>query len=333
MDKPLETPPVAAPKNGLALALGRLQSVPTEVYGLLTLVALLLLPTFVSEFQTQLASDMLIIGLFALSLNIILGYGGMVHFGHAAFYGVGAYTVAILIWRYKVDPLLAMLAAPFMSALFGVVIGWFCVRRVRLYFAILTLAFGQLLYIIVFRWYEFTNGDNGIHGLQRPEFLRDTNSFYFFTVVVVGLCYVAMRILVNSPFVLILRATRENAERAQFIGVDVRRHQLATFVVGAFFAGVAGALMAQEKRFAAVEMLFWTTSSEPLLGALMGGMFSLPGPVIGGALLAYLNVTITRYTTYWPLVLGILTILIVLAAPDGLYGLAQRLWRRAQGKE
>lgn len=298
---------------------------PNWAWGLVAVAVLMALSLVLSEFQAVLLSQMLIAGLFAMSLNFIMGFGGMVHFGHGAFYGIGAYTVALLLARYHAPPLVGLLLAPVVSALIAVPVGWFCVRRVRLYFAILTLAFGQILFSIVFQAYDFTGGDNGIHGIPVPEIITNRTNFYLFTVIVFALCFIALRILTQAPFVLTLRAIRENAERAQFIGVDVRRHLLATFVVGAFFAGIAGGLMAELNRFVAPDMLFWTTSAEPILASLLGGMFSLVGPAVGAALLVFLNVTITRYTEYWPTVLGVLTIAIVLFAPSGLVGLIRRL--------
>ncbi len=299
----------------------RLRNVPTWIWGLGAFLVLLGLGRVVSEFQAVLLSQMLIAGLFAMSLNLIMGYGGMVHFGHAAFYGIGAYTVALLLTRYNAPLFVGFLLAPMVSALAAVIVGWFCVRRVRLYFAILTLAFGQILFSIVFQAYDFTGGDNGIHGIPVPELLVSRTNFYLFTAMVFAFCFAALWVISRSAFVLTLRAIRENAERAQFIGVDVRRHQLATFVIGAFFAGIAGALSAVLNRFVAPDMLYWTTSAEPILASLLGGMFSLVGPAVGAALLVFLNITITRYTEFWPTVLGLLTITIVLVAPSGLVGL------------
>lgn len=307
--------------------------IPGEIGGLIIVAVLAMLSWVLSDFQLVLASQMLIMGLFALSLNLILGFGGMVHFGHAAFYGLGAYTVAILITRYAVHPFVAMLFAPVVSAAVAIVVGWFCVRRVRLYFSILTLAFGQILFIIVFEAYDFTGGDNGLHGLPVPDVISDPVSYYRFTLLVFILCFIALTILTKAPFVLTLRAIRENAERAQFLGINVRRHQLATFVIGSFFAGIAGALMAELNRFVSPDMLYWTTSSEPILASLMGGMFSLVGPVIGAALLLFLNVFISQFTVYWPAVLGLLTVLVVLIAPTGLVGLARRFLGTAHAEE
>ncbi len=302
-----------------------LAAVPDWVWAGVGIAALLALRFILSDFQLTVASEMLIIGLFALSLNLIMGYGGMVHFGHAAFYGIGGYTVAVGIARWGWNPWLAMLAAPFVSALLALIIGWFCVRRRGLYFSILTLAFGQLIYTLVFNARDLTGGDDGLHGLVFPEIINSPGSYYLFTLLVFIVCVLTLRIIVRSSFVLVLRAVRENAERAQFIGVDVRRHQLITFVIGGFFAGIAGALLVGEKHFVGVETLFWTTSAEPILASLLGGMYTLLGPVVGAALLVFLNLVLTRIFAYWSLVLGILTVVIVLVAPTGLLGLAQRL--------
>ena len=312
----------------------RLTAIPPWAWGLIAAVALTGLSFVLSEFQLILASQMLIAALFAMSLNIILGFGGMVHFGHAAFYGLGAYTVAILTKTYDVPLWIALPLAPIVSAAAGAVVGWFCVRRVRLYFSILTLAFGQILYVIVLSTAaDFTGGDNGIQGIPVPEIIFSAQNYYLFTLFIFALCFVVLYILTKAPFVLTLRAIRENAERAQFIGLDVRQHQLATFIIGAFFAGIAGGLMAILNRFVGPDMLFWTTSSEPLLASLMGGMFSLAGPAVGAALLLGLHLFISEYTEFWPTVLGILTIIVVLVAPTGLVGLGNRYLGVARAEE
>lgn len=302
----------------------RLTALPDWLWWAIFAGLFAVLPVILTEFQIIVATEMLIIGLFALSLNLIMGYGGMVSFGHAAFYGIGGYTVAVGIRHFGWDAWFALAIAPFVAALLALVIGWFSVRRVGLYFSILTLAFAQLVYILVFNAREITGGDDGLHGLRFPELINTPLNFYVFTVIVFSISYLIIRMIVRSPFTLILRATRENAERCTFVGVDVRRHQLITFVIGGFFAGVAGALLAGKQHFVGVDMLFWTTSAEPILASLIGGMFSLPGPAFGAALLVYLNLTLNRIFVYWPLVLGTLTVLIVLLAPTGLSGLVQR---------
>lgn len=319
---------------------------PDWAIGLIVLAFLILLRFVLSEFYLGIAAEMLIVGLFALSLNLIMGYGGMVHFGHAAFYGIGGYTVAVTITNYDFNPWVGLIASPFVAAFFAFIIGWFCVRRVGLYFAILTLAFGQLVYTVVFDASELTGGDEGLHGLEFPDIISTPGNNYIFTLIVFVICYLIIRQIVQSPFVLVLRATRENAERARFVGVDVRRHQLIVFTLGGFFAGIAGALLVVEQSFAGPEMLFWTQSAVPILAALLGGMFILPGPVLGAALLVFLEQTLTRLTANWPFedvpvlsllgevqwqtVLGIITVTIVLVAPSGLLGLAKRWWNRGE---
>jgi branched-chain amino acid transport system permease protein len=296
----------------------------TALFGVGVLGIALVLTLVLSEFQISLLTEMLIAGLFALSLNLVLGYGGMVHFGHAAFYGIGGYTVAIATTRLGVSPFVAFLCAPFVSALAGLVIGWFCVRRTQLYFSILTLAFAQLVYLLVFQAREVTNGDDGIQGLPLPEAITGIVPTFIFTVLVVLACYLLIRHFVQTPFVLLLKAVRDDHDRARFIGVDVRAHQLMVFVIGAFFAGVAGALMAWHNRFVTVDMLFWTTSAEPLLASLLGGMGTLAGPLLGGALLTLLEVVTLRITPLWSLLLGVITIALVLLAPKGIMGWLKR---------
>lgn len=320
-------------------------SIPAWTTGAAILVGLIALGFVLSDFQLGIASEMLIIGLFALSLNLILGYGGMVHFGHAAFYGIGGYTLAISMSQFGWSPWLGLVLAPFVSALLALVIGWFCVRRVGLYFAILTLAFGQLVYTIVYDRRELTGGDEGLHGLEFPEIISTPMNNYFFTLLVFVLCYLVIRAIVRSPFMLVLRAIRENAERARFVGVNVRLHQLVVFTIGGFFAGIAGALLVVEQAFAGPDMLFWTQSAVPILAVLLGGMFILPGPMLGAVILVFLEQTLNRIVSNWPYgdvpvlgiigdvqwqtVLGIITVTIVLAAPNGILGLLQDWLKRA----
>jgi branched-chain amino acid transport system permease protein len=306
----------------------RVLGVPGIAWSGVFVVAMTALPFIMSEFQTIILTDMLIVGIFALSLNLILGYGGMVHFGHAAFYGAGAYTVGILTVRFGWNPWLAMMLAPITAAALGAVIGWFCVRRVELYFAILTLAFGQLVWTVANKARGLTGGDDGLPGVPTPALLDNTLNMYFFTLTVFLVVFLVIRMIVNSPFVLILLATRENPQRARFIGINVRRHQLITFIIGSAFAGLAGALMAVEKSFVSLGMLHWTTSAEPILASLLGGMYVLVGPAIGAAILEFLHFNLGRVTPYWPLVLGIMTVCIVLFAPSGFAGLFQQWFMR-----
>jgi len=304
------------------------------IVGVIVVIALAVLPFVLSklgrtgEYWIWVTTEMLINGLFALSLNLILGYGGMVSFGHAAFCGVGAYTVALLMKKAGISMVLALAAAPVAAALAAAVIGWFCVRLIGLYFAILTLAFSQLLYMIVFQWYTFTGGDDGIHGIPRPAFLDPVN-YYLLCLVVFVVCFLMMRTIVNSSFGLTIRSIRENMERAKFIGVNVRRFQWYNFIIAGAFAGLAGGLLTELNKFAQTEFLHWSKSAEPILASLVGGMYSLAGPAIGAAVLMFLKIVLQQFhqtlVEIWAIVLGMVLLVVVLFAPDGMIGFFQRM--------
>jgi len=309
------------------------------VVGIIVAVTLFVLPFVLAkmgrtgEYWIWVTTEMIIMALFAMSLNLILGFGGMVSFGHAAFFGAGAYTVALLMKKAGWPLYLALPAAPVVAAVIAALIGWFCVRRLGLYFAILTLAFSQLLYMIVFQWYTFTGGDDGIHGIPRPEFLNATN-YYLLCLVLFLICFVIMRMIVNSSFGLSIRTIRENLERAKFIGINVRRYQLINFIIAGAFAGLAGGLLTELNRFAQTEFLHWSKSAEPILASLVGGMYSLAGPAIGSAVLMFLKIVLQQLhrsmVEMWAIVLGIILLVVVLFAPGGLVGLYQKKFGRTE---
>jgi len=302
--------------------------------GAVVVVALFALPFILSqlgrtgEYWIWVTTEMLIMALFAMSLNLILGYGGMVSFGHAAFFGVGAYTVALLMKKAGAPLVLALALAPVTAAIAAAVIGWFCVRLIGLYFAILTLAFGQLLYMVVFQWYTFTGGDDGIHGIPKPEILTPI-AYYLLCLVLFLICFLVMRMIMNSSFGLTIRTIRENMERAKFIGVNVRRFQWYNFILAGAFAGLAGGLLCELNRFAQTEFLHWSKSAEPILASLVGGMYSLVGPAIGSAVLIFLKIIVQQahpsLVETWAIFLGLILLVVVLFAPGGLVGLYQRL--------
>lgn len=309
------------------------------VVGAVVVVALFALPFILSqlgrtgEYWIWVTTEMLIMALFAMSLNLILGYGGMVSFGHAAFFGVGAYTVALLMKKAGAPLYLALALAPVTAAIAAAIIGWFCVRLIGLYFAILTLAFGQLLYMVVFQWYTFTGGDDGIHGIPKPEILTPI-AYYFLCLVLFLICFLAMRMIVNSSFGLTIRTIRENMERAKFIGVNVRRFQWYNFILAGAFAGLAGGLLCELNRFAQTEFLHWSKSAEPILASLVGGMYSLVGPAIGSTVLIFLKIVVQQahpsLVETWAIFLGLILLAVVLFAPGGLVGLYQRLTGKSE---
>lgn len=308
------------------------------IVGIIATAGLFLLPFILSnlgrtgEYWIWVTTEMIIMGLFAMSLNLILGFGGMVSFGHAAFFGIGAYTVALLMKKAGVSLIWALAAAPVVAGLVAAVIGWFCVRLIGLYFAILTLAFGQLLYMIVFQWYTFTGGDDGIHGVPRPEFLGPTN-YYLLCLVLFLVCFLIMRMLVNSSFGLTIRTIRENLERAKFIGLNVRRFQWLNFIIAGSFAGLAGGLLAELNRFSQTEFLHWSKSAEPILASLVGGMYSLVGPAIGSAVLIFMKIFLQQLhkglVEIWAIILGLILLVVVLFAPGGLVGLYEKAFKKS----
>jgi branched-chain amino acid transport system permease protein len=308
------------------------------VAGAVIAVALFVLPFVLvrlgrtGEYWIWVTTEMVIMALFAMSLNLILGFGGMVSFGHAAFFGVGAYTVALLMKKAGAPLYAALIAAPIVAALVAAVIGWFCVRLIGLYFAILTLAFSQLLYMVVFQWYTFTGGDDGIHGIPRPEFLGPVN-YYLLCLVLFLVCFLLMRMIVNSSFGLSIRTIRENMERAKFIGINVRRYQWLNFIIAGAFAGLAGGLLTELNRFAQTEFLHWSKSAEPILASLVGGMYSLVGPALGSALLIFLKIVLQQshrsMVEMWAIVLGLILLVVVLFAPGGLVGLCQKALKKS----
>jgi len=309
------------------------------ILGLVVIAVLVILPFLLGqfgktgEFWIWVSTQMIIMALFATSLNLILGYGGMVSFGHAAFFGVGAYTVALLMKKAGVPFFWAMLAAPCLAALAAAVIGWFCVRLIGLYFAILTLAFGQLLYMIVFQWYTFTGGDDGLHGIPKPEVLGPTN-YYLLCLAVFVVCLLIMRMITNSAFGLSIRITRENLNRAKFIGIDVRRYQLINFIIAGFFAGIAGGLFTELNRFAQTEFLHWSRSGDAIFACLVGGMYSFIGPTIGSTVLIFLHIMLQQIhqslVEIWAIFLGLILLGVVLFAPEGLVGLYEKLAKKGK---
>jgi branched-chain amino acid transport system permease protein len=309
------------------------------IIGAGVILALFILPYVLArfgrtgQFWIWVSTEMVIMALFATSLNLILGFGGMVSFGHAAFFGVGAYTVALLMKKAGINLFVALVAAPCLAAVAAAIIGWFCVRLIGLYFAILTLAFGELLYLIAFQWYTFTGGDDGIHGIPKPEFLDPTN-YYLMCLIIFLICFLVMRMILNSSFGLSIRIIRENLDRAKFIGINVRRYQLINFIIAGFFAGIAGGLFTELNRFAQTEFLHWSRSGDAIFACLVGGMYSIIGPAIGSTVLIFLHIILQQIhqslVEIWAMLLGVILLGVVLFTPEGLVGLLKKAIKRSE---
>ncbi len=306
---------------------------------LILFAAAFAVPWLGSRFYTFIATDIAILALFALSLNLLLGYTGLVSFGHAAYFGIGAYTSAIAMKTLGLPFAVGFPAAGIMAGAFALVFGFFCVRLTKIYFAMLTLAFAQIVWAICFKWNGVTGGEQGMPNVPYPELgwigaipgfggFRVGDHFYFMTLVLVTVAMLALRRIVHSPFGRILTVIRENPERAEFIGIDVRRYQLAAFAVAGVFAGLSGALFGIFNRGVFPDFAYWTKSAEVLIMTLLGGMGHFWGPAVGAAALTLLNLQITAYTQYWPLILGSILIVLLFAFPGGLVGTAMNLVAR-----
>ncbi|CAM5784258.1 branched-chain amino acid ABC transporter permease [Castellaniella caeni] len=299
----------------------------TVLVGLVALGLLVALPWLAPFFYLFLATQILVLGLLAASYNLIFGYTGMLSFGHAAFYAVGAYATAMLLqsWQW---PLLACLVVSFVVGMaLALVIGFFCVRLDEVYFAMLTLAFGMMVYGIIHQWRSVTNGSDGISGftVQSLGFGLDLNLanpavYYHVVLVIVVLAGFALYRIGGSSFGLVLRAIRQNPERVSFCGLDVRRYRLAAFTVAGGFAGLAGGLMAPFLRIASPEMAHWTMSAEPVLMTILGGGGTFLGPFLGAALFVLLENWITSLTQAWMLFLGIILAVMVMFFRKGVLG-------------
>lgn len=280
----------------------------------------LILPFFVSRFYIYIFALIFVTGLLATSLNIVLGYGGMFQFHHSVFYGVGAYGFVLMLTKTDLSPLFAFIVGPIVAALISFLMGLICVRLTKLYFGMLQLALGSLIWAIVFRWYSFTGGDNGIHGIPMPSLISSTSGAYYFTLIVMAICLLLMYLIINSPFGSVFQAIRDNPQRSEAIGVNVKRHQLIGLMIAGFFAGVAGILFVTVEGSVFPDMMFWTFSLEVLIMCLLGGWFTFLGPMLGAAIIVGLRTFVGIYTAYWTLILGVVLMLLIFFLPEGVLG-------------
>lgn len=294
----------------------------------MVLIALAIaLPIAGDEYTVVLATDVLIAALFAASLQFLIGTGGMTSFGHAAYFGVGAYCAAIAV-KGGAPMAVGFALAPVGGLLAAVLFGWFCVRLSGVYLAMLTLAFAQIVWSIVFQWDAVTGGSNGLVGVWPPEILSARTRYYAFALAVVVTALAALVLLARSPFGFAVRAVRDSALRAAALGVDVRATQWRAFALAGMFAGLAGGLFAFSKGSISPETLAIPRSVDALVMVLLGGLNALFGPLLGAAAFTWLADALARATDYWRAALGVLILLIVLVFPAGIGGALGRLVKR-----
>jgi branched-chain amino acid transport system permease protein len=295
---------------------------------LVLVASMVVLPFLGKPYAVVLAIEILTLALFAASLHFIMGPAGMVSFGHAAYFGLGAYGAGLLLKAAGWTMTPALLAAPVIAGIGALVFGWFCVRLSGVYLAMLTLAFAQIAWSVVFQWDAFTGGSNGLVGIWPEAWAASKTVYYYLTLVVCGLGIWLMRRMLHSPFGYALRAGRDSVLRSDAIGIDVQRFQWAAFVVVGAFAGAAGGLYAFSKGSISPEVMAIARSVDGLVMVLLGGVQTLSGPVVGAAVFTWLQDTIARNTDYWRAMLGLTIIVIVLAFPQGIVGALARFARR-----
>lgn len=286
-------------------------------------------PLFLPSHLVGLATQVLIMAIFAMSLDLLVGYTGLVSFGHAAFFGTGAYVTAFLSQGGTSNLFVSVPVVVVATAALAFVVGYLIVHTSGIYFLMITLAFAQMLYGIVIGWSEVTGGANGLAGLTRPvlgvgpwSFQFDGYASFFYLILGVFLVsWALMHSVVNSPFGWVLRAIRENEERTRALGYDTHLYKSAAFTLGAVFAAVAGQMLAHYNWFADPQELYWTTSGEGLVMLIVGGYGTLTGPVLGAALLELLPYWLSDFTEHTLVLVGAIFCLFVLFAPEGIVGL------------
>ena len=298
-------------------------------------VLLVLLPWFLtsSPYLVVLSIDLLIAVLFTTSLHFMMGPGGMHSFGHAAYFGLGAYGAALLFKGLGLPMEFALVLAPIVAGLGALLFGWFSVRLSGVYLAMLTLAFAQITWAVVFQWDALTGGSNGLTGVWPAAWLTNKTHYYFLTLTCVVLSVWVLRRMLYAPLGYAMRAGRDSPMRADAIGIDVKRVQWVAFVVAGVFAGLAGALYAFSKGSISPETLHVSRSVDGLVMVLLGGIQTLAGPIVGAVSFTWLHDVVARNTEYWRAMLGGIILLLVLLFPEGLAGFARRLSQRVSAKE
>jgi len=291
---------------------------------------LLMAPQLLKVTQIRMLNEIAYFSLFAVSFNLLFGYAGLLSFGHAAYFGLGAYTTAILLKRMAGTPLLlSILLGGMAGAIGGAIIGFFCVRRKGSYFVLLTLAFNQLLWAVAWKWRDLTRGDDGIGGFVPknvdlgilPLHMASTETMYYVSCAIVIILLLVAWYLMKTPFGNTIRTVKVNEERAAFLGYNINFSKMLIFTVASFFAGIAGSLFAVFQDFVSPNVMDLKMSTEVALMTVLGGTGSFLGPVLGAAIFVYLSDWISSLWDRWEFIMGVLFIILVLYLHQGAIGL------------
>ncbi|MBU8908205.1 branched-chain amino acid ABC transporter permease [Desertibacillus haloalkaliphilus] len=304
---------------------------------LVTIGLLCIAPLLLSNFQVSILTEILIFAIFALSLNILVGYTGLVSLGHAAFFAVGAYTAGIVAKSVSTNLILTLLAAILISVIVAAIIGFFSTKVSGFYFLMLTLAFSQMIYSIVHQSFNLTGGTNGLSGIPNPTIIGDVSfasnlSIYFLVLVGFILVWLFLRTFLKSPLGQILVGIRENEPRMKAMGYNTMLYKNLAFIIAGGLGGVAGSLYSYFNGFVAPSEAYWTMSGQVLIMVLIGGAGTLIGPVLGAAFIVGLETIVSAYTDLLMLIIGSVFILFVIFAPKGIVGIATSIYERFMEK-
>jgi branched-chain amino acid transport system permease protein len=286
---------------------------------------LLFLPTFAGKYIIYMVIQILTLSVFALGFNLLLGYTGLLSFGQAGFFAMGAYASAKILLVYP-SLLAGVVAGMVAGGITALILGYLCVRHTRIYFSMLTLCFGMMIYSIAWKWRDVTGGDDGLVGIPRAPFqipgvfsinMESMGNYYYFVLIISLIAIYVLYRIVNSPFGLTLKGIRDSENRVSFAGISIRNYRLLTFTLAGLFAGLAGSLVPPLENTVTPPLAHWTHSAEPVMVTLLGGIHTFSGPIVGSVLFYLIKDIIVRYTQYWLIWFGSIVVLLVLVFRGG----------------
>ncbi len=298
------------------------------IAGLAVSAFLLAAPALLNSFYLRVLGEVLLFGMLAMSINILLGFTGLATLGQAALFGVGTYVVGYMTTKVGAPFQVTVPAGIAGTLMIAAIFGLMAIRTSGIYFLMITLAQGMIIWGLAFRWNSVTNAENGIRGISRPEFLAEYASFYYLILLVVVLVFVSIFRIINSPFGLTLKGIRESEGRMRTLGYNVTLHKYLGFLTAGFFAGIAGSLYAFHNNFVSPTTVEFARSAQALLMVILGGVGTLVGPLLGSLVITLGQHQLSLYTDRWPMIMGAIFVITILTAPDGLVGAWQRLTAR-----
>ncbi len=326
----LGRPQISKPHSSELETSFRIPNQPLKIVGTLFILLLIGLPYFASEspYTIVLVIDLLIATIFSVSLHFIMGPGGMHSFGHAAYFGLGAYIAALLVRYLGISMELVLILAPLLTGIAALIFGWFSVRLSGVYLAMLTLAFAQIAWAVIFQWDSLTGGSNGLTGVWPSQLFKDKIAYFYLTLALVTFVILAIWRILFSSFGFALRAGRDSDMRAEAIGIDVKKIQLIAFIIAGICAGLGGVLFAFSKGSISPEVIHIGRSIDGLVMVLLGGINALTGPIVGAVTFTWLHDVIARSTDYWRAALGLIILFLVLLFPRGISGSLNTIFNR-----